>query len=111
MAESLSTISQPQSARPAGSPITNARPVNVGDMERWLSLPGGGVLALYSFQRSLGNFMLLFGAGALLYRGLTGHCALYQTMETSTVSRDAPPDNIHNGTGSKDTARIVMARS
>jgi hypothetical protein len=111
MAESVITISQPQSTRPAESPITNERPVNVGDMERWLSLLGGGALALYSLRRSLGNFMLLFGAGALIYRGLTGHCALYQTMETSTVSRDTPPDSTHNGTGPDDTARIVIARS
>ena len=57
--------------------------VNVGDGERWLSLLGGGLLALYTLRRSLGTVVLLGGAGALLYRGLKGQCALYQAMDVN----------------------------
>ena len=84
-------------------PVANAqradRPVNVGDLERWLSLLGGGLLALYTLRRSLGTVVLLGGAGALLYRGWTGHCALYQTMGLSTVAHDAAPDSTRSVAG------------
>src|SRR5215467_2947348 len=87
------------------------RPVNVGDLERWLSLLGGGLLALATVRRSLGTVVLLGGAGALLYRGWTGHCALYQTMGLSTVSHDAPPDSPRSVTGSGEPPLVVLAGS
>ena len=69
-------------------PLT-AGPVNVSEVERWLSLLGGGLLALYTLRRSLGTVVLLGGAGALLYRGLKGQCPLYQAMGLSTVAPDS----------------------
>jgi len=72
--------------------VTNALPandsVNVGDVERWLSLLGGGLLALYTLRRSLGTVVLLCGVGALVYRGLKGQCALYQAMGLSTAAHN-----------------------
>jgi hypothetical protein len=93
MAESALIIPQPQSTPPAERPMPAERPVNVGDLERWLSLLGGGMLSFYLVRRFLGPLMLLGGAGALLSRGLTGHCALYKTMGVSTVphEQDSPP--------------------
>jgi uncharacterized membrane protein len=44
--------------------------MNVGDVERWLSLLSGGVLVLSMLRRSLGAVVLLGGAGVLLSRGL-----------------------------------------
>jgi len=86
-------------------------PVNVGDLERWLSVFAGGAVALYSLRRSLGNFMLLFGAGALLYRGLTGHCPLYQTMELSTAHQDGQLERRRAITAPDDAPRIVIVPS
>src|SRR5436190_15482270 len=55
--------------------------VNVGRMERWISMVAGGVLAAYGLKRREvpGGAAALAGA-ALLYRGATGHCDLYQAI-------------------------------
>src|SRR2546430_7862375 len=86
MADSTNSLRQPRTRRS----VARARPadgsVNVGDGERWLSLLGGGLLALYLLRHSLGTVVLLCGAGALLSRGLEGQCALYQAMGVSTVT-------------------------
>ena len=55
--------------------------VNVGRVERWLSMAAGGALAAYALKRRQvpGGAAALAGA-ALLYRGATGHCDLYQML-------------------------------
>jgi len=111
MEDSAVTTSQPQSGQQAQSSMPTNGPVNVGDLERWLSVCVGGALALYSLRRSLGSFMLLFGAGSLLYRGLTGHCPLYQTMAVSTIDQDEQLERRRAITGPDDTPRIVIASS
>ena len=111
MAASTHTMTQPQTRRPADRTRQADRPVNVGDLERWLSLLGGGLLALAMVRRSLGTVVLLGGAGALLYRGWTGHCALYQTMGLSTAPHDAPPDSARSVAGPDEPPLIVVAGS
>jgi len=106
-----STHTLPPTRRPADRPQQADHPVNVGDLERWLSLLGGGLLALATVRRSLGTVVLLAGAGALLYRGWTGHCALYQTMGLSTVSPNARPDSPRSVTGSGEPPLVVLAGS
>jgi hypothetical protein len=118
MAEAEVTRPPSQAARPAAQASAAAnRSVNVGDLERWLSIVGGSLLAVHSLRNSLGNLALLAGAGALIYRGMTGHCALYQTMDISTVADDNTyPDRtrqLPRNTESSTTepSRIVLARS
>jgi len=55
--------------------------VNVGRVERWLSMAAGGALAAYALKRREvpGGAAAIAGA-ALLYRGATGHCDLYQAL-------------------------------
>ena len=74
MADSTHSRPQPQTMRSVARALPADGLVNVGDGERWLSLLGGGLLALYTLRRSLGTVVLLGGAGALLYRGLKGQC-------------------------------------
>jgi uncharacterized membrane protein len=50
------------------------------------------MLALYGLRRSLGPLALLAGGGALIYRGLTGHCAVYNALQLSTTSDATGPD-------------------
>jgi uncharacterized membrane protein len=85
--------------------------VNVDDGERWLSLLGGGLLALYLLRRSLGTVVLLGGAGALLYRGLKGQCALYQAMGVSTVAQAPQSANPRSVAAPEEQSRIVLAGS
>jgi uncharacterized membrane protein len=55
--------------------------VNVGRIERWLAMVAGGALAAYGFKRrsTPAGTAALAGA-ALLYRGATGHCSVYQAL-------------------------------
>jgi uncharacterized membrane protein len=57
------------------------RAVNVGDTERMISAIAGGALALYGLRRGSLGGLLVAGLGAALgYRGLTGHCQLYDAL-------------------------------
>jgi uncharacterized membrane protein len=111
MAASTPTLPQPQPRQPADSARKGDRQVNVGHLERWFSLLGGGLLALYTVRRSLGTVVLLGGAGALLYRGWTGHCGLYQAMGLSTVAQDTPPDSSRSVAGPDEPPLVVLAGS
>jgi uncharacterized membrane protein len=111
MAEAAVIMPQQHHTPAVEHPMPADRSVNVGDLERWLSLLGGGMLALYSLRRSLGHFVLLSGAGALLYRGLTGHCALYKTMGVNTVHQNTGPDGTHSTISSNEEPLIEIVRS
>jgi uncharacterized membrane protein len=59
--------------------------VNVSEIERWASLIGGGALAVMGLSRgTLGGLTLAGLGGALLYRGASGHCSIYQTLGINT---------------------------
>ena len=70
-----------------------------------------GGLETSASMLALGTVVLLGGTGALLYRGLTGRCGLYQTMGLSTVSQDAPPDSSHSVAGPDEPPLVVLAGS
>jgi uncharacterized membrane protein len=60
--------------------------VNVGDIERVATLLGGSALALYGLsRRSPGGLALALFGGALLYRGRSGHCGVYQALGINTA--------------------------
>ena len=70
----------------------SASTVNVSDAERWISLIGGGALALYGLTRgSLGGLGLAALGGALAYRGATGHCPVYASLGFSSVGEPHSP--------------------
>jgi uncharacterized membrane protein len=59
--------------------------INVGQTERWVSAVGGGALALYGLTRgSLGGIALALVGAALVQRGYSGHCNLYEAIGFST---------------------------
>ena len=88
MTAHATTIPRPQHARAAKHCMSTEHPRNVGDLERGLSLVVGGALALYGLRRSLGHLALRLCGGALVYRGVTGRCAVYQAIGVSTASQD-----------------------
>lgn len=60
--------------------------VNVGVEERKLSLISGGALTLLGLVHGHWSGFLLMGAGAgLIYRGISGHCQLYQALHIDTA--------------------------
>jgi len=111
MAESTNSLPEPQTRRSVARALPADGSVNVGDGERWLSLLGGGLLALFLLRRSLGTVVLLCGAGALLYRGWRGQCALYQAMGVSTVAHDPQATSPRPMAAPDEQPRIVLAGS
>jgi len=111
MAESTNSLPPPRMMQSVAHMLPADGAVNVGDSERWLSLLGGGLLAMYLLRRSLGTVVLLCGAGALLYRGLQGQCALYQAMGVSTVAHDPQSASPPTVVVPDEQPRIVLAGS
>lgn len=68
---------------------------NVGEVERIASAMGGGALAFYGLSRaSLGGLALAALGGALAYRGVTGHCPVYQALGISTAENTRGQEGI-----------------
>jgi hypothetical protein len=67
--------------------------VNVGETERVVSALIGGVLAVGGLRRmgSLSGLMMLAAGGGLLYRGMTGHCMLYEQLGMDTRELQPAP--------------------
>ena len=65
---------------------THDREQNVGEMERWVSMLAGGGLVAFGLARSRFSALLSALAGAaLLQRGLTGHCRMYEALGYDTA--------------------------
>ncbi len=80
--------------------------VNVGSGERIVSLAAGSLLSLLGLERRDGIGFAIAGlGGAMLYRGLTGRCYLYQALDLSTV--DEQP---HGVTAAASTRRGLPAQ-
>jgi uncharacterized membrane protein len=71
--------------------FTKRRRVNLGVVERRVTLALGSMLALYALRRSLGHLLLLGLGGYLGYRGMTGSCQVYQALGLSTSSDEEVP--------------------
>lgn len=60
--------------------------VNVGDIERWASVLGGGALTIFGLTRgSLGGVALAAVGSGLVYRGATGHCPAFGAIGVNTA--------------------------
>ncbi|HEX8178574.1 MAG TPA: SRPBCC family protein [Pyrinomonadaceae bacterium] len=112
MAANETALTQAQIDR-GDAPATRGRGVNVGEVERWASAIGGGALALYGLTRgTFGGVTLALVGGGLLYRGLSGHCELYQTIGFNTASSESENPNIsvRAGHGYKVEQSITINR-
>ncbi|MDQ4146835.1 MAG: DUF2892 domain-containing protein [Pseudomonadota bacterium] len=77
--------------------IEDSSRINVGRGERLVSAIGGGLLALRGLTKgSLGGLVLTAVGSGLVYRGISGHCALYERlgMDTSTAGETPAPDKV-----------------
>jgi len=91
------------------STLESATP-NVDTTERWASLFAGSLLVAYGIIRSKWGLMMAGVGGALVYRGITGHCDVYEKLGINTVRGESPFSGLrqdsgtveHNGQGSKD---------
>lgn len=67
------------------------RPANVSDVERWGSLVMGALLLFIGLANKTLKSALMIVAGLyLLYRGFSGHCAVYEILRINTAEYRAP---------------------
>ena len=89
--------------------------VNVGEIERWASAIGGGALALYGITRgSLGGIALALVGAALVQRGVSGHCNLYEAMNFNSAGgeglRNSENVSVPGDRGTKVEHSVVINR-
>jgi uncharacterized membrane protein len=98
--------------RTRAQPRRQAPATNVGEMERWLSLLGGGALALVGLSRgSLGGLGLAAVGAGLAYRGASGHCNVYAALGVSTAEGRGRRTSIPAGHGIKVEESVTILRS
>jgi uncharacterized membrane protein len=76
--------------------------INVGPVERWFSLAAGAVLLAAAARRRSVPFLI--GGGAMLFRGATGFCAVYEALQAGgseveiekTISVFRPADAVYS---------------
>lgn len=84
---------------------------NVGSHERWGSmLAGGGMVVCGLLQRSRWGAVSLLSGASLLYRGITGHCAVYDTLGIDTAVQDTCHHGVRGCRGRKVTWSIHINR-
>jgi len=85
--------------------------VNVNDVERWVSLACGGLAVWKGLTSgSLVGLGLAAAGGALLYRGMSGHCPLYEALEVNTADQHSRVASVGAGEGYKITQTITVNR-
>jgi uncharacterized membrane protein len=78
--------------RPARPGFSGADDINVGYYERLASAVGGPLAALYGLTRGTPAGIALAAAGGVLfYRGITGHCPVYQALGVTTARGASQP--------------------
>ncbi len=89
--------------------------INVGEKERLVSAIGGGALAVYGLTRgSISGIVLALIGGGLAYRGITGHCNMYEAMDMSTADeglRRSRGVSVPGERGTKVEKSITINRS
>jgi uncharacterized membrane protein len=73
--------------------ITTAN-TNVNEPERWFSVVAGAALAAYGLtRRSIAGLVVTGLGGALVWRGATGHCLVYEALGLSSVHPEGEADS------------------
>lgn len=85
------------------SPVQTPRPpasdtggVNVREPERVASALAGGALAVYGLRHASSRLPALLAGGYLLYRGLSGRCPLYTSLDINAAGVAAHPVHIEH---------------
>jgi uncharacterized membrane protein len=103
---------RPQALTPALRARTEITDINVNELERMASTVGGGTLMMYGLSRgTLAGLGLAFVGGALVYRGLTGHCNFYGALGLNTADKKAPATSVPAEHGVKVETAVCIDRS
>jgi uncharacterized membrane protein len=73
---------------------------NISDFEKWMSVAAGTGLAIYGLTRARKHgWMLTALGGALVERGMTGHCRVYEALNLNTAGTGADTRRALGGSG------------
>lgn len=103
----------PPNAAPQASAAARSQRMNVGDTERLVSVLGGGALALGGLvycPNTLGKLVSAALGGALVYRGISGHCHLYGALNISTAEPHGAQAAVEAGHGVKVEHAIAITK-
>lgn len=68
---------------------SGSRPINVGPVERGISIVTGmGLLSYVLARRPRMSLPAALEAGYMIYRGATGHCVIYQTLDINRTEQN-----------------------
>ena len=103
---------QPFSEMPEIETVAGSAPayINVSQPERkWSLIGGAAVLAASLAGRGLNRLLGVIAGGALLYRGATGHCHLYEALGVNSQGVDDQP-GVRDDEGHKVVESVVIQR-
>jgi uncharacterized membrane protein len=103
----------PQAVQNRGSVGERTRDINVGETERLASVIGGGMLALGGLvfcPNTVGKLVSAALGGALAYRGLSGHCHLYDALGISSADKHGAQAAVEAGAGVKVEHALIINR-
>ena len=102
---------QPLADSPALSRVRAALDVNVNQPERVGSIAAGAGLLLYGVSRkSLGGILVAILGGALIRRGVTGHCDMYEKLGINSSQLNTET-GVPGNKGIKVTRSITVDRA
>ncbi len=107
----MALTTQPFANNPALDQIRSALAVNLPQTERIGSIAAGAGLVLYGMsRRSLGGLLVALLGGALIRRGATGHCDVYERLGINSGSLNNEA-GVPGDKGIKVVRTITVARS
>jgi len=69
--------------------------VNVSEGERAVSVAAGSIMAMLGLRhRSIPGMLVAALGGGLIYRGATGHCAMYEALDMNTARDSSAEEEI-----------------
>jgi uncharacterized membrane protein len=84
---------------------------NVARNERWISaVAGGGLIVAGVLRGKFSGLLMALGGGALVYRGLTGHCMVYRSLGVNTAEPRRPATSVPSKAGYKVEKTLVIRR-
>lgn len=86
---------------------------NINDIERWGSVIAGTAIAAYGLKmRSISGLVLSAVGGALLWRGASGHCMVYEALGLSSAESNGDNVSVPYGRGVRveETVTINVPR-
>ncbi len=107
----MALTSQPLADNKALDNVRTALDLNIPSPERVGSVAAGAGLLLYGVSRkSLPGLLIALLGGALIRRGVTGHCELYQKLGVN-LRRLNTESGVRGDKGIKVVKSIIVARS